>query len=83
MLDFMERYPQSQHANRMRFMLACYYAEENNLEAAKEHLLKVDYMGLNAREKERYDIRMGYIRFVDACAGAGYGRLCIKLCIYR
>ena len=65
MLDFMERYPQSQHANRMRFMLACYYAEENNLEAAKEHLLKVDYMGLNAREKERYDIRMGYIRFVD------------------
>lgn len=65
MLDFMKRYPQSQHANRMRFMLACYHAEENNLEAAKEHLLKVDYMGLNAREKERYDIRLGYIRFVE------------------
>ena len=65
MLDFMKHYPQSQHANRMRFMLACYYAEENNLEAAKEHLLKVDYKGLNAREKERYDIRMGYICFVE------------------
>ena len=65
MLDFMQRYPQSQHANRMRFMLACYYAEENDLEAAKEHLLKVDYKGLTAREKERYDIRMGYICFVE------------------
>lgn len=64
MLDFMERYPQSQHANRMRFMLGCYYSEEDNLEAAEEHLSNVDYLGLTAREKERYDIRMGYIRFV-------------------
>lgn len=65
MLDFMKRYPQSQHANRMRFMLGCYYCEEDNLEVAEEHLSKVDYLGLTAREKERYDIRMGYIRFIN------------------
>lgn len=64
MVDYMRRYPQSQNANRMRFMLGCHYAECGDFEAAEEHLSMVDYMGLTAREKERYDIRMGYIRFL-------------------
>lgn len=65
MMAFMERYPQSQHANRMLFMLGCYHAEVGDLEAAEKVFQSVDYLGLNAREKERYDIRMGYIRFVQ------------------
>ena len=64
MVDYMKRYPQSQNANRMRFMLGCHYAECGDFEAAENHLSMVDYMGLTAREKERYDIRMGYIRFL-------------------
>ncbi len=64
MVDYMKRYPQSQHANRMSFLLGCYYSEEGNFDAAEEQLSMVDYKALNTREQERYDIRMGYIRFV-------------------
>ncbi len=64
MLGFMKRYPSSQQANRMRFMLACYHSDNGDFEAAEPLFDEVDYEALNAREKERYDIRLGYIRFV-------------------
>lgn len=65
MLGFMKRYPSSQQANRMRFMLACYHSDNGDFEAAEPLFYDVDYEALNAREKERYDIRLGYIRFVQ------------------
>jgi TolA-binding protein len=64
MQGFMSRYPSSQHSNRMRFMLGCYHCDNGDFEAAEPLLDDVDYEALNAREKERYDIRLGYIRFV-------------------
>lgn len=64
MLGFMKRYPSSQQANRMRFMLASHHADNGDFEAAEPLFDDVDYEALNAREKERYNIRMGYIRFV-------------------
>ena len=65
MLSFLERYPSSQHANRMRFLLACYHSDNGDFDAAEPLFGNVDYEALNAREKERYDIRMGYICFVN------------------
>lgn len=65
MLDFMKRYPSSQHSNRMCFMLACYHCDNNDFERAEKLFGEVDYEALNAREKERYDIRLGYIRFIQ------------------
>ena len=64
MLGFMRRYPSSQQANHMRFMLASYHADNGDFELAEPLYDEVDYEALNAREKERYDIRVGYIRFV-------------------
>ncbi len=66
MLDFMKRYPSSQLSNRMCFMLACYHCDNNeDFGRAEELFHEVDYEALNAREKERYDIRLGYIRFTQ------------------
>ena len=64
MLGFMERYPSSQQANRMRFMLGCLYCDDGDFSSAEQLFNKVDYEALNSREKERYSIRMGYITFV-------------------
>ena len=64
MLGFMKRYPSSQQANRMRFMLGCYHCDNGDFDSAEPLFDDVDYEALNAREKERYDIRLGYIRFV-------------------
>ena len=65
MLDFMKRYPQSQHANRMLYELGCYYAKNNDFARAEEYFSQVDYEGLSSREREKYDVRMGYIRFIQ------------------
>ena len=65
MENFIEEYPSSVHANRMQFMLGTYLCDEGKLKAADEVLDKVDYDALDAREKERYDIRMGYIQFIQ------------------
>lgn len=64
MVGFMERYPSSQQSNRMRFMLGSYHCDNGDFKAAEPLFEDVDYEALNAREKERYDIRLGYIRFV-------------------
>lgn len=65
MENFIEEYPSSIHANRMQFMLGSYLCDEGDLESAQEILSEVDYKALDARERERYDIRMGYIRFMQ------------------
>ncbi len=65
MIGFLNEYPASLYGNRMQFQLASYYCDEGALTIAKEEFEGVKYMALDAREKERYDIRMGYIRFVE------------------
>ena len=65
MHDYLERYPQSLYHNKMSFMLACYECDNGNMSQAKELFEAVDYKALDAQERERYDIRMGYICFVD------------------
>lgn len=63
MLDYISTYPEGYYTNRTRFLLASYYADNRRAERARVLFAEVDYKALDNVEKERYDIRMGYICF--------------------
>ena len=63
MLAFLRRYPESVHINDVRFMLAMYYCEREEYSAARRYFEMVSYKALTAENKERYNMRMGYIEF--------------------
>lgn len=65
MEDFIDNYPASVYRNSILFMRACYVCDGGEIERARTIFDDVDYKGLGSSEKERYDIRVGYIRFVD------------------
>ena len=65
MLAFLRRYPESVHTNDVRFMLAMYYCEREEYKTARSYLGMVSYRALTAEDKERYNMRMGYIEFVS------------------
>lgn len=65
MYSYLERFPQSIYHNKMKFMVACYECDNGNMKRAEEMFESVDYKALDALERERYDIRVGYIRFVE------------------
>ena len=63
LLAFLRRYPESVHSNSVRFMLAMYYCEKNDHVKAREYLDSVSYDALTVEDKERYNMRLGYIEF--------------------
>ena len=63
LLAFLRRYPESVHVNEVRFMLAMYYCEREEYTKARNYFDKVSYKALSAENKERYNMRMGYIEF--------------------
>ncbi len=63
LLAFLRRYPESVHVNDVRFMLAMFYCERNDHTKARACLDKVSYKALTADEREKYNMRMGYIEF--------------------
>lgn len=65
MYRYMSEYPSSVHTNQMQFLVGSYYCDEGHSDVAERELAKVEYRGLDAREKERYDIRVGYMRFCE------------------
>ena len=65
MLAFLRRYPESVHVNDVRFMLAMYYCEREEYANARKYLDMVSYKALTADNKERYNMRMGYIEFTS------------------
>lgn len=65
MLAFLRRYPESVHVNDVRFMLAMYYCEREEYSKARAYLDKVSYKALTEDNKERYNMRMGYIEFTS------------------
>ena len=65
MEGYVKRFPVSPYRNTVQFMLACYVSDSGDMERAAELFDKVDYKSLNAADKERYDIRVGYIRFLE------------------
>lgn len=65
MENYLKRYPASPYRNSMQFMLACYVSDAGDYKQAKELFNKVDYKNLSASDRERYDMRVGYICFLD------------------
>ncbi len=65
MLAFLRRYPESVHVNDVRFMLAMYYCEREEYGNARKYLDTVSYKALTEDNKERYNMRMGYIEFTS------------------
>lgn len=66
MKNFIENHPSSIYRNDMLFMLASYYTDNGMMADGERIFAEVDYKALDARERERYDMRMGYIRFTEA-----------------
>lgn len=60
---FMHRYPNSTYLNEVRFALGSYYCAENDPQKARHYFSECAYNALSARQKERYDVRMGYVAF--------------------
>ena len=63
MESFIEQYPWSIYRNSVMFMLATETCDRGDYQTAGELFAAVDYKGLNTEERERYDIRVGYIHF--------------------
>jgi outer membrane protein assembly factor BamD (BamD/ComL family) len=65
MESYIERFPASPYRNAMQFMYACYVSDSGDLERAAELFEKVNYKSLSTSDKERYDMRVGHIRFLE------------------
>ena len=65
LLAFLRRYPESVHVNDVRFLLAMYYCEREEYATARKYLNEVSYKVLTNDNKERYNMRMGYIEFTS------------------
>ena len=65
LLAFLRRYPESVHVNDVRFLLAMYHCEREEYTKARKYLDRVSYTTLSAGDKEKYNMRMGYIEFVS------------------
>ena len=65
MENYVKRFPASIYRNSMQFMLACHVCDSGDLVRAKELFDEVNYKSLDAGEKERYDMRVGYICFLN------------------
>ena len=65
MLAYLRRYPESVHVNDVRFMLAMYHCEREEYSQARKYLKRVSYKALTSDNKERYNMRLGYIEFTS------------------
>ncbi|MBR0340005.1 MAG: tetratricopeptide repeat protein, partial [Alistipes sp.] len=65
MLAYLRRYPESVHVNDVRFMLAMYHCEREEYSQARKYLDRVSYKALTSDNKERYNMRLGYIEFTS------------------
>ncbi|MBQ9137941.1 MAG: tetratricopeptide repeat protein [Alistipes sp.] len=63
MKAFLAKYPGSVHCADIHFLLALHYCETQEYTLAKQSFESVNYTSLNAYDRQRYDIRMGYIEF--------------------
>ena len=72
MARYVETYPQSRYNNSVLFLLGTHYCDEGDLVSAEKTFNAVEYKHLDAYQKERYDIRMGYIKFADGRYNESY-----------
>jgi len=69
---YMDEYAGSVYHNDVRFALASYYCTRNEFGKARTEFADVDYRTLSPVQREKYDIRMGYIEFLDGNYDAAY-----------
>ena len=72
LIAFLRRYPESVHVNEVRFMLAMHYCESEEFDKARNYFEGVAYSTLNDKDRERYNMRMGYIEFISGDYKAAY-----------
>ena len=65
MLNFMNRYKGSAYINDINFALASYYCTRDEFDKARSRFADVNYQVLTPEQREKYDIRVGYIEFLD------------------
>ena len=73
MVSFLDRYPGSVHAADIRFRLALHYCEMEQWQDARREFEAVSYKALTRADRERYDVRMGYIEFLSGNYDAAVG----------
>lgn len=73
MLDFMRRHKGSTYNNEIYFALAMHYCTRNEYAKARDEFANVNYKILSHDKREKYDVRMGYIEFLDKNYDAAYG----------
>lgn len=59
---FLGENPSSVYCNDVRFALACLLCDNGDLSSADQEFREVDYRLLDASQRERYNVRQGYIR---------------------
>ncbi len=72
MLDFMRRHKGSTYNNEIYFALAMHYCDRNEFAKARDEFANVNYKSLTPEKREKYDVRMGYIEFLDKNYDAAY-----------
>lgn len=78
MKRFLAEHHGSSFVNELQFALAANYCMVGDMESAKEELSKVHYERLDAQNREKYDLRMGYMAFSEGDyeqAGKYFGRI--------
>lgn len=78
MKRFLAEYHGSSFANEVQFALGAHYCMAGDTQNAKAELSKVRYEHLDPQNREKYDLRMGYMAFTEGDyeqAGKYFGRI--------
>ncbi|MBQ3582601.1 MAG: tetratricopeptide repeat protein [Alistipes sp.] len=62
---FLAEYHSSPYKNDVQYALGAYYCMEDDVVLAKQELSKVNYQFLSPQQRDRYDLRMGYMAFME------------------
>ena len=78
MKRFLAEHHGSSYANEVQFALGANHCMVGDMASAKEELSKVHYERLDIQNREKYDLRMGYMAFTEGDyeqAGKYFGRI--------
>ena len=62
---FLAEHHSSAYKNDVRYTLGAYYSMEEDMSLAADELQKVNYKYLSPQQRDRYDLRMGYMAFME------------------
>lgn len=65
LIAFINAYPNSTRNNAVHYALGSYYCAQGDMSRAREAYEQCNYKSLSRAERERYNIRMGYVAFAE------------------